>query len=170
MKVTVCIECKTKVEYKTNKPKRCPKCREKKEAAFTFKKKTPIRSKKEGQMQKALNNILPEADFIDNGYYSWLPSPKGSPLQLDRYYPELKLAFEFQGRQHYEFNPYMHKDRAAFEYLRKCDAKKKRICKERGITLIAIKYTKTITKDYLIKRLDQAGLTKYIQKRTRFIQ
>lgn len=113
-----------------------------------------------------LNNILPEADYIDNGYYSWLHSPKGSPLQLDRYYPDLNIAFEYNGRQHYEFNPYMHKNRAAFEYLRKCDLAKRRECKERGVTLITIKYTKRITKEYLLNRLEQLDLLEYIKEQT----
>lgn len=117
-------------------------------------------------MQDLLNIILPEADYIDNGYYSWMLSPKGSPLQLDRYYPDLKLAFEYNGRQHYEYNSYMHKDEAAFEYLQRCDLKKRRDCRRKGITLITVKYTKKVTSEYLLKRLYESDVLNDISRKT----
>lgn len=169
MKVTVCETCKSKVSYTTNKPKLCPKCRAKKEARFSKSKATTksFRSKKEGQMQKVLNELMPNAVYVDNGYYSWMLSPKGSPLQLDRYYPDLKVAFEYNGRQHYEYNSYMHRNVEAFEYLQKCDIKKRRECRRQGIKLITIKYTKEITPEYLIGRLEEAGIhIKVRRKRT----
>jgi hypothetical protein len=170
MKQISCVECGKTVTYRTNKPKRCRSCKEQREARFTYKKRKPSRSKKEGLMQKVLNELLPDAEFIDNGYYSWLESPRGSQLQLDRYYPGLKLAFEFNGRQHYEFNRYMHKDQKAFEYLQECDDKKRRDCKKHGVTLISIKYNKTITKEYMLKRFKQAGVISDIRRETRIAE
>lgn len=169
MKETKCIECGKTVKYKTNKPKRCSACKEKRLCRFQYRKRKPQKSKKEGIMQRELDKLLPDAEYIDNGYYSWMRSPKGAPLQLDRYYPELKLAFEFNGRQHYEYNPYMHKDREAFEYLQRCDRKKRRECKRHGIHLITIKYTKTITKEYLIRRLQEEGILEEIKRKTTFV-
>lgn len=166
MKKTTCTDCGNEVFYKTNKPKRCATCREKREMRFKHRKKKLIRSKKEGEMQRVLNQLFPHEDYIDNGYYSWLMSPKGAPLQLDRYYPRLKLAFEFNGQQHYKYNPYMHQSIEAFQYLQKCDAKKKKDCKRKGVHLITIKYTKKITKEYIIKRLDQAGILDEIEGKT----
>jgi hypothetical protein len=152
------MECGKTVTYNTNKPNRCQACKEKREKKFTYQQRKPQRSKKEGLMQQILNQLLPDAEYIDNGYYSWLESPRGASLQLDRYYPELKLAFEFNGRQHYEFNRYMHKDYKAFEYLQECDKKKRKDCKKHGVTLITIKYNKIITEEYLLKRLKHAGV------------
>lgn len=117
-------------------------------------------------MQEVLNEIMPDADYIDNGYYSWLLSPKDAPLQLDRFYPELNLAFEFNGRQHYEFNPYMHKNQEAFEYLQRCDRKKRRDCRRRGVKLITIKYTKKITKEYLIRRFKEEKILLDLKNKT----
>lgn len=97
MKATICEKCQETVQYTTNKPKLCKSCRAEKEERFSARRKNaskPFRSKKEGLMQKLLNDILPDDDYIDNGYYSWLISPKGAPLQLDRFYPELNIAFE----------------------------------------------------------------------------
>lgn len=168
MKTTTC-DCGREISYTTNKPKRCERCREKREAQFQYKARRPQRSKKEATLQKVLNEIMPDAEYIDNGYYSWLKSPKGSPLQLDRYYPTLKLAFEFNGRQHYEFNRYMHKDMEAFEYLQTCDRKKKKDCAKNGVTLITIKYNKVITKEYLVTRLTEAGVISNIRAKTRLL-
>lgn len=167
MKTATCVECNRSITYTTNKPKRCKSCKTDREKRFaSYKRKAPSKSKKEGLMQQRLNKILPEADYIDNGYYSWLLSPKGAPLQLDRYYPDLKVAFEFNGRQHYEYNPYMHETEENFRYLQRCDIKKRRECKKRGVTLITIKYTKKITDDYLIKRLEQEGVISDIEQQT----
>lgn len=170
MKETSCVECGKTVTYTTNRPKRCASCKAKREENFTYKRRNPQRSKKEGLMQQVLNKLLPNAEYIDNGYYSWLASPRGATLQLDRYYPELKLAFEFNGRQHYEFNRYMHKDQKAFEYLQECDSKKRRECKRNGVTLITIKYNKAITKEYLVKRFKQSGIHADIKRETRIAE
>lgn len=169
MKETKCNECGKTVKYSTNKPKRCQACKEERQSKFQFRPKKPQRSKKEGIMQQELDKLMPDAEYIDNGYYSWMRSPKDAPLQLDRYYPELKIAFEFNGRQHYEYNPYMHKNREAFEYLQRCDRKKRRECRRQGIHLITIKYTKTITKDYLIRRFQEEGLLERIKSETTFL-
>ncbi len=166
MKYTTCTECGNRVGYTTNRPKRCTACKEEREKKFTYKKRKPQRSKKEGLMQKVLDELLPDAEYIDNGYYSWMRSPRGACLQLDRYYPDLNLGFEMNGRQHYEFNRYMHKDEEAFEYLQECDRRKRKECKRNGVTLITIKYNKTITKEYLVKRFRQAGILSDIKKQT----
>lgn len=168
MKTTICT-CGKTVTYKTNRPKRCKACREKHEASFQFKKRKPQRSKKEATLQRVLNDLLPDAEYIDNGYYSWLQSPKNSPLQLDRYYPDLKLGFEFNGRQHYEFNRYMHKDEDAFEYLRACDRKKAKDCRRHGVTLITVKYNKVITREYILARLKEAGVLSDIKAQTKVV-
>ncbi|GMK40566.1 hypothetical protein PCCS19_36220 [Paenibacillus sp. CCS19] len=65
----------------------------------------------------------------------------GNYCQLDGYNEELKLAFEFQGIQHYEEYPYYHRNRGDFEAQTKRDEEKRQLCKELGIVLIEIKYT-----------------------------
>lgn len=100
--------------------------------------------------------VIPGAEYIRNGYYSFLMSPKGRPMQFDLYFPQLKLAYEYNGKQHYKQNPVMQNQRQ-FAYLKRCDALKKKLCKELGITLITIDYTKPITADYLRTRIKRAG-------------
>ena len=166
MKITTCEDCKATAQYKTKKPKLCAACRKKKPKFYRKPKVPPQRSKKEAKMQYILNSILPEAEYIDNGYYSWLLSPKNAPMQIDRLYPRLKLGFEFNGRQHYEYNPYMHQTKEAFEYLQECDRRKNKLLKKLGYKLITIKYDKKITKGYLIRRLEEEGVMNEVKSKT----
>ena len=62
-------------------------------------------------------------------------------MQIDGYNEELKLAYEFQGPQHFSENPMFHKrGKIDLDEQRKRDQKKQNICKERGIDLIEIPY------------------------------
>lgn len=94
------------------------------------------------QMKEVLEQELPKYIFIDNGKFSFMRSPKGAPLELDRYYPEIEVAFEFDGEQHYTYNEFFHKSQEQFEYYQLCDKIKNRECEERGITLIRIRQGK----------------------------
>lgn len=62
-------------------------------------------------------------------------------LELDGYCENLKLAFEYNGEQHYHFIPFWHKTRGKFLICQARDLKKARLCEERGIKLITIPYT-----------------------------
>jgi hypothetical protein len=163
LKVTTCSGCGKEIKYTTKKPKVCTVCRNAKKTTKKVEskpaaKKTPGSYKKrpdnkntQGELIlfRALDQLLGEHDFINHGYYSFLPSPKGYPLQLDRYYPELKLGWEFDGKQHEEFNKYIHKSKKNFDYYKECDKLKEAYCKQRGITLIRIAWNYKITPEAL---------------------
>lgn len=61
-------------------------------------------------------------------------------LELDGYNDDLKLAFEYQGIQHYEYNEYFHYSQADFERQRERDNRKRELCRENKITLIEVPY------------------------------
>jgi hypothetical protein len=65
----------------------------------------------------------------------------GNNLEIDIYNDELKLGIEYSGKQHYEYTPYFHKDRKAFEDQVFRDKLKEQKCKENGIDLIVVPYT-----------------------------
>ena len=73
-------------------------------------------------------------------------------LELDIYIPELRLAFEYMGIQHYKFTEFFHtkEDFEAQQYRDRC---KKRICKLKGITLIKIKYNEKLSEQLVLSKL-----------------
>ncbi len=65
-------------------------------------------------------------------------------MELDIFYPSYALAFEYQGKQHYE-DTFLASCRA----IQERDREKLRACQLYGITLIQIPYTQDLTPDYL---------------------
>lgn len=74
-------------------------------------------------------------------------------LELDIYIPELKLAFEYNGIQHYEFNSFFQKTEEDFKALQYRDRCKKRICKLKGITLIRIRYDEKLSEQLVLTKI-----------------
>jgi ATP-dependent DNA ligase len=80
-----------------------------------------------------------------------IATPNGNNLELDFFFPQLKLAIEYQvthpsksyspseGSQHYRSTTYMH-NFASHEERSSFDSLKVSLCKQKGITLIAIPY------------------------------
>lgn len=150
LKKTKC-SCGRDIYYKTKAPKKCDVC---KKSGSTGRRKKRSYGSSDGELKMffILNDLI-SSEYVNNGYYSWLPSPKNVPMQLDRYYPELKLAWEYDGRQHHEYNSYFHKTKQQFEYLQKCDVLKSKLCAESGVTLIRIRYDKKLTHEYILSRI-----------------
>ena len=69
----------------------------------------------------------------------WLINSNGNRQELDGYSPELKLAFEYNGQQHYaEVRFY---NRRSLKEQQDADANKRRLCELYGVTLIEIPFT-----------------------------
>lgn len=82
-------------------------------------------------MRKRFVKIRPE----------WLTYPKtGRKLELDGYCEELRLGFEYNGAQHYYYNPYHFKNRKQFRDQVMRDKWKYQRCKELGINIIVIPF------------------------------
>lgn len=62
-------------------------------------------------------------------------------LEIDGYNQELKLGFEYQGRQHYEYTPVFHKSINDFYNQQQRDIEKRTLCKKHGVIIIEIPYT-----------------------------
>ena len=63
-------------------------------------------------------------------------------LELDCYNADLRLAIEYNGRQHYEYVPFLHgNSRTNFHNQKYRDEKKKEMCQKQGIYLITVPYT-----------------------------
>ena len=61
-------------------------------------------------------------------------------LELDGYNESLNIAFEYNGKQHYEFIKHFHNNIEKFNRQKARDKKKYSICQKRGLNLIIIPY------------------------------
>jgi hypothetical protein len=83
------------------------------------------------------------------------PETNGT-LELDCYEGSLRLAVEYQGRQHYYYTPFFHKNGIKdFEEQQRKDAFKAEICRKVGVYLIRVPYSvpNDVIPDYIIERL-----------------
>lgn len=76
-------------------------------------------------------------------------------LELDGYNKKYKIAFEYNGEQHYIFPSYWIKDKKKFETQLKNDKTKIERCKNLNIHLIIIKYNERNIKEYIENELDK---------------
>ena len=84
-------------------------------------------------------------------------------LELDGYNDELKLAFEYQGKQHTHFIPHYHR-RGESDFIDQVarDTLKRQLCKKNGIQVIEVPYTYDFLNPYRMKvfimiELDKLG-------------
>lgn len=85
----------------------------------------------ESTFKRPFNKIRP--DFLRN--------VNGQNLELDIYNDELKIAVEYNGRQHYEYTPYFHRTRDSFNNQKQRDFIKRLLCEKHNIFLIEVPYT-----------------------------
>jgi len=67
----------------------------------------------------------------------WLMGPMGKPLELDGCCERLRIAFEYNGIQHYKRSSIFHTTRS-LEGQKRSDALKRALCAENGVVLIEV--------------------------------
>lgn len=111
----------------------------------------PIRpiSKSAGQKKlgEAIQRIFPPSMGIMEEYPCW-----GEQLYLDFFIPGLMMAFEFNGSQHDEFNPFFHGDRSGFANEQRRDQRKAKWCELNKIRLITLSDIDLENLEEVIKR------------------
>lgn len=106
-----------------------------------FKAKSHFESVIYSVLTKEFDDVICEVTLED------LVSPKGYPLRIDFYIPELNLFIEADGTQHTDpNNPWYN------EYCVECDNLKSDYCNKIG-ALLRIPYTKNVTIEYVLKHL-----------------
>lgn len=97
--------------------------------------------------KRPFRNMRP--DFLRNNVTG------GNNLELDCYNPEIKVACEYNGKQHYEYNTFFHRNKDNFLNQKYRDDMKRRICKENGVILIEVPYSVDIPdiEDFIKKKL-----------------
>jgi hypothetical protein len=121
------------------------------------------RSAGEEKCRQVLSRIYPHYKF-ETYRPNFLKNPEtGRNLELDLYNDRLKLAVEFNGRQHYQHTPFF-QTKDEFKEQKRRDELKKKLCKKNGITLIFVPYDVNI-ETYLVAKLVKKG--KYHRKKKR---
>ncbi len=97
--------------------------------------------------RQIMKEIYPNAKFIKTRHKLLRNEKTNRPLELDLYCEELKIAIEYNGKQHYEYIPFFHKNESNFEYQCERDRIKKQLCEDCDINLIVVPYTCITRKD-----------------------
>lgn len=121
-----------------------------------MKKVDKLNTKGEMLMFTVLDGLIPY-EHVNHGYYSFLRTPRGGKMQLDRFYPALSLAFEYQGTPHDTFFPEIHGTYEEFLYYKECDELKKKLCRKHGITLVEVKYNHIISDESMKRDIEKAN-------------
>ncbi len=82
-------------------------------------------------------------------------------MHLDGLNKQLKLAFEYNGPQHYHFDPFYHRKYQDFIDQQERDFLKKKLCEENNVVLIIIPFIVSFDniQDYIVKQYEkQTGL------------
>lgn len=93
--------------------------------------------KGESLMRTYLSLLVDTKECEDGARPEFLVNPgSGQRMELDRYYPVHRVAFEFNGRQHYEAAGRFTKQEVAAQKRR--DRLKQWICRARNVTLVVV--------------------------------
>jgi len=117
----------------------------------------PMRSREQSKSkgQFLLGRSISSIYGIQTIILEEFPIP-GENLWLDFYLPNNKLAFEFQGGQHDEFNKFFHIDKKGFDKSKVRDERKKAWCQLNDITLIEVR--KNVSMEELRDVIEKARL------------
>ena len=115
---------------------------------------TACRKYLEMRFNKPFDKIRP--DFLRNPVTSGGKNGDYN-LELDCFNPELKLALEYNGIQHYKYVPYFHRSKETFHNQKYRDEIKKYKCRENGIDLIEVPYDVKDTDTFIETELRKLG-------------
>ncbi len=110
--------------------------------------------KKEEELLFYVKKIFPNEDIIfhDRSFLR-------NGMELDIFIPNLNLAFEYQGRQHFEFkSTWFWKNYDEFHAQRLRDWLKRDICSWEGITLIEVSYREKLSEELVLSKLNRKGI------------
>jgi hypothetical protein len=104
----------------------------------------------EVELLNMVKGVLFNKEVVHQASPEWLGRQR-----LDVFVPELKLAIEYQGQQHYKPVPLFGGEEGFLRTLER-DKLKAKLCAESGISLIFFRYDETITKALVETRIEKA--------------
>ena len=112
--------------------------------------------KSEELMVKCIKEVFKNEEVIQQYKPFFLYVNKGQ-LSYDAYIPKRKIAFEYQGKQHFEPIEYFG-GKESFEKQQKRDEIKKYLSKKNKIKLIYVNYWEDITPKLILKKLEEENI------------
>lgn len=96
---------------------------------------------REEQCRAVLESLFPGYKF-PSCRPDWLINPRTKqPLELDGYNEDLRLAFEYNGEQHYIYPNKFHRSTREFLDYKRRDLIKRLLCDDHGVYLLVVPYT-----------------------------
>lgn len=104
--------------------------------------KMTVKETRGEQLCKAAAERIYGVTFHRSIWPDWLRNPEtGQVMELDLYNEQLKIAIEYNGRQHYEYVPFFHKKGMKdFEAQVRRDNYKLDLCDEHDVYVITVPY------------------------------
>jgi hypothetical protein len=102
---------------------------------------------RENQFYQIICRVFPGEQVIRHCRPEWLEG-----LELDVFLPGLKLAFEYQGQQHFHPIKAWGGEQALLE-LQARDARKVQICRQADVRLVTVAYTEPLTDEHIRDRV-----------------
>jgi very-short-patch-repair endonuclease len=110
----------------------------------------------ERELLNMVKSIFPGNEIVHQASPEWLGRQR-----LDVFIPELRLAIEYQGRQHYEPVPFFGGE-DGFRQTQERDKFKARLCSENGVTVVFFRYDEIITRELVETRIREALNSKQV--------
>lgn len=108
-------------------------------ASMLTQRRTTVAFFSEWLMRCLLDLFVPDWVFLDNAHPDWLITPQGVRLQLDRWYINANVAFEFQGPQHFQKGDRFVRTDDELSRRLQYDGEKIRLCSLQEIELIEVR-------------------------------
>ena len=99
---------------------------------YKLKNKDACKSNLQYECGQIIQNYFPTAQVLEEVY---IPFEK---FYLDFFIPTLKIVFEIQGQQHYEYNKFFFKNKTNFNNAKLRDFRKEKWCAINDITLYTV--------------------------------
>lgn len=91
-------------------------------------------------------------DTIFPNMFTHCRPPFMGGLELDYYSENLSIAFEYNGKQHYEHVPFFHREADALDCQRERDTRKLNLAAEHNVDIVIIPYTITTKNKQMFRR------------------